>query len=351
MSGLSKGWKILQGIILLLIISIQANAQENFRIMFYNVENMYDIKDNPETNDDDLTPSGQLHWTSYRYWKKLNDISTVISSVGDDRYPPALVGICEVENDSVLFDLTRRAGLRKHKYEYIITNSKDNRGSNTALLYQRDQIKIISKRSYTPTLESDPSKTTRDILHVTGKVINDEILDIFVCHFPSRREGIKRTRPDRIRCAELLRLKADSLFRIRKKANIIIMGDFNDYPNDISLSESLGAHSIKSPVTDKNLYNMFYHRLGEKNAGSYKYKGKWNFIDQFIISGNLLKPSCKISIKDKDAHVYSASFLLHDDNTKSGGGGQKPLRTYSGFKYPGGYSDHLPIYMDLIIKD
>lgn len=349
MSGLSKRWKILQGIILLLIISIQANAQESFRIMFYNVENMYDIKDNPETNDDDLTPNGQLRWTSYRYWKKLNDISTVISSAGDGKYPPALVGICEVENDSVLFDLTKRAGLREHKYEYIITNSKDNRGSNTALLYQRDRIKIISKRSYTPTLQSDPLKTTRDILHVTGKVINDEILDIFVCHFPSRHEGIKRTRPDRIRCAELLKQKADSLFRIRKKANIIIMGDFNDYPNDISLTESLGARSIKSRVSDKNLYNMFYHYSDKTNTGSYKYKGKWNFIDQFIISGNLLNLSSKISIKGKEAHVYSEPFLLHDDNKKYGG--QKPFRTYSGFKYLGGYSDHLPIYMDLIIKD
>jgi exonuclease III len=348
MKELNKQLKSLSVIILLLIISIQTNAQENFRIMFYNVENMYDTKDNPETNDDDLTPNGQLRWTNYRYWKKLNDISTVISSVGD-KYPPALVGVCEVENDSVLFDLTRRAGLRKHKYEYIITDSKDNRGSNIALLYQRDQIKIISKRSYTPTLQSNPLKTTRDILHVTGKVINEEILDIFICHFPSRREGIKRTMPDRIRCAELLKQKTDSLFRIRKKANIIIMGDFNDYPDDISLSESLGAHSIKSPISDKGLYNMFYHRIHEKNTGSYKYRGKWNFIDQFIISGNLLNLSSKISIKKKEAYIYSAPFLLHDDNKKYGG--QKPFRTYSGFKYPGGYSDHLPIYMDLIIKD
>lgn len=349
MSGVIRPLKIFSVNILLLIISIGTSGQERFRIMFYNVENMYDTKDNPKTNDDDLTPKGQLRWTNYRYWKKLNDISKVISSVGDDKYPPALVGICEVEKDSVLFDLTKRAALRKDKYEYLITNSKDKRGSNTALLYQRDQIKIISIKSYTPALESNPSGTTRDILHVTGKVINDEILDIFVCHFPSRREGIKRTRPDRIRCAELLKQKADSLFRIRKKANIIIMGDFNDYPNDISLSESLGAGSIKSPISDKNLYNMFYHRLGEKNAGSYKYRGKWNFIDQLVISGNLLKPSSKVSIKGREAHVYSPSFLLHDDNKKYGG--QKPFRTYSGFKYLGGYSDHLSIYMDLIIND
>jgi hypothetical protein len=348
MNGTGKRIKALLVAIILLASCLPAGAQENFRVMFYNVENMYDTKDNPDTHDDDFTPGGQLHWTNRRYWKKLNDISKVISSVGG-KYPPALIGVCEVENDSVLFDLTKRADLRKHKYEYIITKSKDGRGSNVALLYQRDQIKITSKKFYTPVLKSNALKTTRDILHVTGKVVNDEILDIFVCHFPSRRDGISRTRPDRIQCAELLKQKTDSIFRIRKKANIIIMGDFNDYPNDTSLSEILAAHGLTGSISDRRLYNMFYHRVHEKNAGSYKYRGKWNFLDQFIVSGNLLSPSSGISIKGKEAHVYSAAFLLHDDNKKYGG--QKPFRTYSGFKYPGGYSDHLPVYMDLIIKN
>ncbi|NDV94480.1 hypothetical protein D0T84_06030 [Dysgonomonas sp. 521] len=314
--------------------------------MFYNAENLYDIKDNPHTDDDDFTPDGQLHWTKFRYWQKLENVSKVISSVGEG-YPPALVGLCEVENDSVLFDLTRKSSLQRHKYEYVITCSGDRRGSNIALLYQRDQMKMVSKKSYTP-LSDNPAKPTRDILHVTGRVVNGGILDIFICHFPSRSEGIKKTRPYRIRCAGLLKQKADSIFRIRKQANIIIMGDFNDYPDDISMSQTLKGQSIESGIASRSLYNLFYHKIKEKDAGSYKYRGKWGFIDQFVVSGNLLDESRKVSVKDSAAHIFSAGFLLEKDNEKYGG--QKPFRTYSGWKYLGGYSDHLPIYIDLLIK-
>lgn len=342
MNGLSRSfafvclWFLLQSV----------TAQENFRIMFYNVENMYDTKDNPHTYDDDLTPDGNLHWTNYRYWQKLNNISKVVSMVGEGK-PPAIIGLCEVENDSVLFDLAKRAALQRHKYEYIITTSKDIRGSNVALLYQRDQIKILSKRSYRPLL-ADFDRTTRDILHVTGKLVNGEILDLFVCHFPSRSEGIKKTRPFRIRCAELLKEKSDSILLIRKNANIIIMGDFNDYPHDVSMTETLNAHSLKAEPLSQNLYNMFCYETKEKNAGSYKYRGKWNFLDQFVVSGYLLGKLSKVSIKDKIAYVYSADFLLENDNKKYGG--LKPFRTYSGYRYLGGYSDHLPIYMDLSVR-
>lgn len=347
MNGLSSCLKIILLVFILSLLSLRIVAQEEFRIMFYNVENLFDTKDNPDTNDDDLTPDGQLHWTNYRYWKKQNDISKVISSVGG-KYPPAIVGLCEIENDSVLFDLTRRTGLNRHKYEYIITDSKDSRGSNIALLYQRDQMKVITWKSYTPHI--DAARTTRDILHVVGKVINGETLDVFVCHFPSRSEGIKKTRPYRIACAKLLKQKTDSLFRIRKRANIVIMGDFNDYPSDISLKEILSASPLKEKVDTKSLYNMFYHKSQVKNMNiaSYKYRGKWNYIDQFIVSGNLLRNRGEVIIKNKEAYVYSADFLLQEDNKKYGG--QKPFRTYSGWKYLGGFSDHLPIYIDLEIK-
>lgn len=348
MSGLLT--KIMKWGMLLFIITYlptkQLSAQEQFRVMFYNAENLYDIKDNPKTNDDDLTPAGNLHWTKSRYWKKLNNISKVITSVGGNR-PPAIVGLCEVENDSVLYDLTKRATLNRHKYEYVISSSRDSRGSNVALLYQRDQFKILSKKTYRPIITKDYSRTTRDILHIIGKVINGDTLDIFVCHYPSRNEGIKKTRPYRIKCAEVLKQKTDSLFITRKKANIIIMGDFNDYPNDISMHETLGAQGIDKKTSTKCLYNMFYHKTGH-DIGSYKYKGKWNFLDQFVVSGNLLSNSGKIKIKSNTAEVYEAEFLLTDDYKKYGG--KKPFRTYLGFKYLGGFSDHLPIYMDLDIK-
>lgn len=336
--------------ILLLIIGSasvgKVAAQEDFRIMFYNVENMYDTKDNPLTNDDDLTPEGNLRWNNYKFWQKLNDISNVITSVGQDA-PPALVGMCEVENDSVLYNLTSKTSLRKHKYEYIISQSKDLRGSNIALLYQRDQIKIITKNAYTPFLGGDSVKTTRDILHATGKLVNGDTLDIFICHFPSRRDGIKKTRPYRMACAELLKAKTDSISTIRKCANILIMGDFNDYPNDISLSQTLEAKMIVSDIEPTKLYNMFYHLIGDKTKGTYKYRGKWNYMDQFIVSGNLLSDKSRTHIQYAKAFVFDNDSVLEEDKKY---GGEKPFRTYWGYKYLGGASDHLPIYLNLTIK-
>lgn len=335
-------------LLFLLLVSFTLGAQEKFRIVFYNVENLYDTKDNPATNDDEFTPEGNLHWTKYRYWQKQHNIARIISSIGDG-FPPAIVGLSEVENDSVLYDLTKRTVLRRHKYEYIITNSKDLRGSNTALLYQRDQIRILSKKSYTPII--DTLKTTRDILHITGKLVNGDLLDLFVCHFPSRSEGIKRSRPYRVKCAALLRQKVDSHYRVRSNANIIVMGDFNDYPIDISLRDTLRADEVGAIMLDKELYNMFYTESIEKDKiiGSYKYRGKWNYVDQFIVNGRLLKSDRKTHVKNKKAYVYSSDFLLTEDNKKYGG--EKPFRTYSGWKHLGGYSDHLPIYLDLIIGE
>lgn len=314
-------------------------TEKDFRVMFYNVENLFDTQDNPKTNDDDFLPTGANRWTNSRYWKKLHEISKVITMVGEGR-PPALVGLCEVENDTVMHNLTKQAALNRHKYEYIITHSPDARGMNVALLYQRDEMKFIHKKEY------KSSKNARHILHVVGKVVNGETLDIFVCHFPSRREGVKKSEPYRIETAQLIKQKVDSVFKIRKNANIIIMGDFNDYPNNTSIRQTLGARSIKEDIKPNKLYNMFLHRAKTPKDGSYLYRGKWGFLDQFIVSGNLLNESNKISIKNNEAHVYKEDFLLQNNKK----GNPTVYRTYSGLKYVGGYSDHLPIYMNLNIK-
>lgn len=322
-------------------------AQNNFRIVFYNVENLFDTKDNPQKNDDDFLPTGKQRWNNYRYWKKLNDISLVIDSINKG-YPPALIGMCEVENDSVLFDLTKRSKLRKHKYNYIISKSDDPRGINTALLYQRDDIKITGIKEYKTTFVNLAESPTRNILHVTGKIVNGSLLDIFVCHFKSRVSGVKSTRPYRIQSARQLKQKVDSIIKIRKQACIIIMGDFNDYPDDESMRFVLDARSKNSEIKNGQLYNMFLHEANDKQKGSSRYRGRWNFPDQFIVNGNLLDNKAKTKVKDNRAIVYSSGFLLEDDIKY---GGKKPYRTYSGYRYQGGFSDHLPIYMDLDIKE
>lgn len=341
---------LIKTIFTLLILSfcLILKAQEPFRVMFYNVENLYDTINNPRTADDNLTPEGNLHWDSYRYHKKLEDISKVISSLGG-KYPPAIVGLCEIENETVIKDLAQNSSLAKHKYRYAITKSKDSRGSNVGFLYQRDQLKLISRKSYTPVIDKSANRKTRDIFHITAKVVSGDTLDIFICHYPSRSEGVKKSAPYRIEVSKLLKKKTDNLLKTRKKPNIIIMGDFNDYPHDTSMQKTLGAQSLEKTIKPNQLYNMFLH-LGRQNLkiASYKYQGKWGYLDQFIVSGNLLEKNNSVYIIDKKAQVYAPDFLLdYDERNKN----KKPFRTFAGWKYLGGVSDHLPIYFDLYIKE
>lgn len=339
--------KRLSGVFFLFLITIQLSAQSDFRIIFYNVENFFDTKDNPLKDDDAFLPTGTQRWTEIRYQVKLFGIANVIDSL-TKKNTPAIIGLCEVENAAVLEDLCTLTPLRKHHFKYLVTDSKDNRGINVALLYKPEKFRLISSKEYTPVFEEDNHKHTRDILHATGILPNKDTLDVFVCHFPSRNEGIKRTQPYRIETAKLLKVKTDSLLMHRNTPHLIIMGDFNDYPDDISLRHILEAQSKNREKKAAELYNMFLHQANDKKTGTYKYRGRWRIMDQFIVNGNLLKVHNKTQINNFSAHIYKAPFLMEKDDKY---GGQKPFRMYSGYKYLGGTSDHLPIYMDLILKD
>jgi endonuclease/exonuclease/phosphatase family metal-dependent hydrolase len=312
--------------------------------MFYNVENLFDTKNDPDHADEDFLPNGSMKWQSWKYWEKLKNISRVVTAIGQMQ-SPALVGLCEIENDSVIFDLTRRSPLRAQQYEYVVTNSPDPRGIDVALLYQRDQFRLIRKFEYQIPFR-EKNKTSRNILHVVGQLVNKDTLDVFVCHFPSRGGGQLATETSRIDAALLLKCKTDSLFHVRKNANIVIMGDFNDHPDDKSLSQALNAQSIKKEIDDLKLYNLFRHRIDEKGFGTYKYQGRWEILDQFIVSGNFLH-SGPVEVKNNCAYVFNADFLLEKDEHY---GGKRPFRTNLGPRYIGGFSDHLPVYVDLAIR-
>lgn len=328
---------------ILIIHNTGVVAQNDFRIMFHNVENLFDTLDDPEKEDNDFLPDGFMRWTPWKYWEKLRNISRVITAVGGME-SPALVGLCEIENDSVLFDLTKRSPLRAQGYEYIITHSPDNRGIDVGLLYQRHKFKPLQTREYEVKFNRRDIGPTRNILHVTGKVINGDTLDLLLCHFPSRSAGERETEPARLQAATLLKTKTDSLFSLRENAHIIIMGDFNDHPTNKSLSRVLGARNARSPLLRNQLYNLFLHRIKEPDFGSYKYKGIWEILDQFIVSGNLLMKENRIQIKNNEANIFKADFLLEKDEKYYG---KKPYRTNLGPRYIGGFSDHLPIYLNL----
>ena len=324
----------------------KAFAQDNFRIMFYNAENLFDTKHDSLKNDHDFLPGGFMNWTDWKYWEKQRNIGRVITAVGG-MHSPALVGLSEIENDSVIFDLTRRSPIRTQEYEYIVTNSPDLRGIDVALLYQRHQFKLLEKNEYELGLNNKDSRPTRNILHAVGQVISGDTLDVFVCHFPSRYGGQLESEGGRIDAAQLLRDKADSLFAVRQDANIIIMGDFNDHPDDKSIYKVLKARSLNYHLDKHELYNMFFHRIKEKDFGTLKYQGQWGVLDHLIVSGNLLMGKENIRIDSNKAHIFKAEFLTEKDEKY---GGTRPYRTNLGPRYIGGFSDHFPVYMDLIIK-
>jgi len=316
-------------------------AQSGFRVMFYNTENLFDISDDPDKADEDFLPTSTHFWTFARYKEKQRHLAQVISAVGGWD-TPALVGLCEVENDSVIYTLTHYSPLRELGYRFVVTNSPDRRGIDVALLYQRDKFKLIRSVSHRVSLP----RPTRDILHVSGQVISGDTLDVFVCHFPSRLGGEKETEELRQTVALTLKMKADSVLHIRKNPAIVMMGDFNDYPDCKSLNQHLGA---KSPTDSVGSYvNLMFPLLNKAGVGSHKFESEWGILDQIIVNRSFLSDKSNIRVKQPTGNIFSDNFLLEED-TKFGG--KRPFRTYTGFKYTGGYSDHLPVYIDLIIRE
>ena len=189
---------------------------------------------------------------------------------------------------------------------------------------------------------------SRDILHVSGVIMTSDTLDVFVIHQPSRSGGAKESEPFRLRVAEILRQQADSIMKSRTHSQIIIMGDFNDYPTSPSIRKVLGAMPISEDIYQEKLYHLLANQVKRnKNLGSYKYRGQWQLLDHLIVSGNLLDTTTPFYTKEELTHIALLPFLLTDDKKY---GGSQPFRTYYGMKYQGGYSDHLPVYVDFRFK-
>jgi predicted extracellular nuclease len=328
---------------LVLLLSAVTFAQGNFRVMFYNVENLFDTEDDPHKNDNEFLPDGAKHWTEWRYRNKLNNIATVISTAGEGWETPDAVGLCEVENEHVMDDLTRRSPLKKWNYRYVITDSPDKRGIDVALMYRPDRFKYLTHTSYRIKFPGNNRKRTRDVLHVTGLVAGVDTLDVFVCHSPSRVGGEKESEPSRIYVASVIKSNIDLLQRTRKNAKIIVMGDFNDEPSNNSVLKTLGAAPVAKTAEPNRLYNLFYHYETLTNRGSYKYRRTWNMLDQIIVSGNLLDKRQPLHVLPETAQIFSRDYMMTGDKSR---GGIRPKKTFHGSTYEGGYSDHLPIIVD-----
>jgi len=325
-------------LIIAIILSVSAmcfSRDDELTVMFYNTENLFDTKDDPNKNDEEYTPDGDRHWTEGRYWQKIQKIAKVIAAVDTDNGPD-IIGLCEVENAQVIEDLTQRGALKSMGYQYIITDSPDKRGIDVALIYRKGSFQLISKESITVSLKPLSSSPTRDILHVTGRVPSLDTIDIYVCHWPSRIGGENTTEPLREKAAATLLENIKGVYAKRRTPYILIMGDLNEGPDCDAVRKTLGA---VAPGNSRRVSSTaLLTTMDHQPDGSYRYQGEWDKYDQFIISGSFVNDIGDLrAVKPR---IENQGFLLEDDKEY---GGSKPFRTYNGYKYQNGYSDHLPI--------
>jgi hypothetical protein len=310
------------------------------RFMFYNVENLFDIYDDSLKDDNNFLPGGLMRWNLTRYNNKINSLYKTIVAAGEWD-TPAVVSFCEVENRKVLEDLVYGTYLLKSSYKIVHEESPDPRGIDVCLIYRKKYVDLITYSYWIPTDIKRENFTSRSVLYAKFK-IGDDTVHLIVNHWPSRRGGVLAGEDLRMKIASMVRNKADSIMLSRSGGSkIIISGDFNCTPDDQEM-KSLIAHAAKGVQLINLSENMTVNGLG-----TYRYMGTWEMIDQVIVSGKLLTCDKGLYTDAKMLTVFKPDFLLKKDNKYPG---FSPLSTYRGFRYQEGYSDHLPVLLDLIFR-
>ena len=330
------------------------SAQEKDHVvLFYNVENLFDTLKSPGVIDDEFTPTGAKQWDGVKYRKKLDRLEEVFYGVASAAKAfPAIIGLAEIENRNVLEDIVSLKKLQKAKYQIAHYDSPEARGVDVALLYRPDLFAYEGSAPVRTVVPSLPDFKTRDILMVWG-TIGGERFCFFVCHWPSRRSGQQSSEFLRVAAAQCVRQAADSMMRVHPGIKIAVMGDMNDDPVDKSLLSVLGAKgSAAETPADTGFFNPFYEMF-KKGFGSLAYNDGWNLFDNIVVNGALLN-GAKGTLALKKAgngkyygNIFSRPFLLQ----KSGQYKNYPLRTYVGNNFQNGYSDHLPTYIYIGVKN
>ncbi len=325
-------------------ITLAAQERNGTRVAFYNLENLFHPDDDSLKRDEEFTPDGTRYWSYYRYREKLNRMAKALLAIGDWE-PPEIVGLAEVENRQVLEDLVASPVLRKFNYRVIHYESPDRRGIDVGAIYRADLFTVIQSRNIPVQMPDDPGFATRDLLYLKGLLRSGDTLHLIYCHWPSRYGGQQQSEPKRIQAALTVKKLTDSLFSKNPNQYIVVAGDFNDEWNNESLLKHLEARPFEGTPPSDGLYNLM--ATMNPNQGSHRYRGQWAYLDQVIVSGALLNGS-HLHIEDSKAHLTEKGFLLETDEKYPG---QKPFRTFIGMRYHGGFSDHLPVYVDLITLD
>ena len=335
--------------VILILWAFAASAQKKdykpVIISFYNLENLYDTVDNPITNDEEFLPNGIRNYNTSIYLDKLNKLATVISQIGAEISPdgPAILGVAEVENDTVLKDLVRHKLIEKRNYQIVHYDSRDIRGVDVGLLYNPKYFSPEASDKLFVQLPggSKDSYFTRDVLWVKGK-LDGETIHVYVNHWPSRVGGEQRSAPAREAAARVCRNHIDSIRGLDPDAKIVIMGDLNDDPINASVTEVLNAKSKERDVRRGGLFNPWTD-LYRKGFGTLAYQDAWGLFDQIIISYPWLNKDQQ-GLFFYQQHIFNKEYLVENKGRYKG----YPMRTWDGNTYRGGYSDHFPTYLVML---
>lgn len=334
-------------LVLLLISSNCAQPSDTLFVAFWNQENLFDVNNDPQKRDEEYLPEGDRQWTAERLDKKQYHHARVIRSMNNSKGPD-LLGVCEVEHQSVLDSMMNKY-LRDFNYKIAYLESPDNRGIDNGILYKANKFKLLSVSG--DTVHLSDNWPTRLILKV--KLIYEKLdtLIIYVNHWPSRSRGQKKSEPNRIAAALTLKKNVDGEFSRNPNSKVIIIGDFNDEPGNISILDYLKANPVMCDSvvngfefsTEAGLFNLSYTAYNN-GLGTYKYRDDWNLLDQIIVSGELLINN-RIHYICNSFEVYKPYFIV----THSGKYKGTPFPTFGGRRYLGGYSDHFPVFAKFLI--
>jgi len=343
--------KINSLLIILFLFNSTCNAQEEdtLYVAFWNLQNLFDTVDDPEKNDESFLPDGDMEFTPERLEKQMYNLSRVIHSMNSGNGPD-LLGVCEVENQAVLSSIVNKF-LPELDYKIAYLESPDNRGIDNGLLYKANKFKLLNLQA--DTIYLSDGWPTRLIFGVNLLTESDEKITVFVNHWPSRSGGRKESEPNRITAAQTLRDAVDRIFSKDASAKIMIIGDFNDEPTNVSILNTLNAQPIICDFAedievlednDTDLFNLSYKTYVD-GLGTYIYKDDWNMLDQIIVSRSLLSDK-KFFYLCNSFEIYKPYYIV----TQSGQFKGAPFPTYGGRRYLGGYSDHFPVIAKFILN-
>ena len=363
------------------VISNTLSAQEPVRIAFWNMENFFDPFVDSTKTYNAFTEDGMQHWTKTRFYKKRNNMYKAILAMSENR-PLGILGMCEVENEYVLRAIFEQTPLKKHNYRYVHYEGPDKRGIDPAIVYSLDHFQLVESAVFPYYNPEDTAYHSRDILYAKFITVNsykmgdrgsspamtpieetlhnaviagsthnlphaNDTIHIFVNHWPSRYSGELETVGSRSCSAAILRSKVDSIIAAAPDGyhpKVIMMGDLNDCPTDPSVYDVLRARH-PSEREEGCFINLFGKNDGLGFEGTLKHQADWQIFDQIIVTPAVVDDREGLHYQEGSARIFHADFMLEDDETYHG---KKLFRTYIGPRYFGGFSDHLPVYIDLI---